>query len=1101
MAASSQGHASTATINQRTSTWSPGAALDGEKAIHEEYARKIRNKAYTYAAVGLVALSCLNTLIVSWTLRTSLSIVLTVLLAYYLRGALFNASEDFSWYISERRRAPLVHPSVDQVESKEQSTAFEGAEWLNGLLDVMWPILDQQLFATAIDLIEDEMKAMTPAIVQMARVTSLEQGVHPVRILGMRILPSSANHSSVVPPPASSDPASSAASRAKGGTGAGTFSAWSDPSIPEPAPFAADPDEQRAGEGETKGQGEGEGTQGPYVEMEVEFGYRRGISKNAAGEKDGDVAEGRVAPEDAHKNIHFVAYLTLGVTKVTGFPVPILFAVQSVRGKARVRIQVIPEPPFVKTVVFGFQGCPQVEINAYPLRGPIDVMSIPLLNNYAQSTIEAVLNKFVLPRHYALDLRKFMLGGDVPLKTRTIGLVVLVVHKARHLPAADSRFAAVRNRGGKSDPYVEVAWSAIGSSLYRTKVRRGTPEDAEAVWEEMCFIRCPREPIEDNAQLRLSVWDNDRVKSNDLMGFTELSMRELHDTPGQWRHESRRLTVNDDATKRHSVSADENGNVEPATLDFSIAFFPLLEKAQQRRKEEQAASEGNGKEAQDDPFSSEALSQRPFESDDLHEQRKGARMDSMKELMEGRHPPPLSHPSGILSFMIHSVADIRLEKGAGPVKAAARRLKPGTQSKVVRKGELPSTYVRAFWNDLCIYRTRLTPFSHSPNFNGGSETFIRDWTLANVTFAVMDYRDRDHDVLVGYVSINLRDIFQENSQVSKWFPISGGAGGGRMRLSLLFKPLAMYLHPSLREWSIGALQIVSASLAGFGERNFTGALRINIEDGASGTRPLVDHQNSVDDDGKLTFDFSTSGPLVLPVLSRTTPVRVSLIGVGASGVKSSRKAVAEGVFTLNQVTRDPADNVITIELDRNGPPPLPSPYPLPQLQIDDESPSDDASPSIAGHQCPNGVRDGDTGKLVLTLHARWRPGMSTTHADLVMATSSSARAAYELYLYKKDRGETSPAKQRQDSTGEEGEAADASVDSWEDDDDEEGGAAADHCGQVDEIEDKKDGTRTRKGGTLRWIKHGAKVAKGRIKGIRQHQLSEMAPETELQAAL
>lgn len=186
--------------------------------------------------------------------------------------------------------------------------------------------------------------------------------------------------------------------------------------------------------------------------------------------------------------------------------------------------------------------------------------------------------------------------------------------------------------------------------------------------------------------------------------------------------------------------------------------------------------------------------------------------------------------------MIHSVADIHLEKGAGPIKAAARRFKPGTQTKTMRKAELPNTYVRAFWNDLCIYRTRMTPVSlhnlpsdvafddgadrifrllavlqlygpvplhrklsraradpggtaTAPNFNGGSETFIRDWTLANITFAVMDYRDRgkqhntvpgrvvlrltfgpggtDHDVLVGYVSLNLRDVFQEHSQVSK----------------------------------------------------------------------------------------------------------------------------------------------------------------------------------------------------------------------------------------------------------------------------------------------------------------------------------------------
>lgn len=268
----------------------------------------------------------------------------------------------------------------------------------------------------------------------------------------------------------------------------------------------------------------------------------------------------------------------------------------------------------------------------------------------------------------------------------------------------------------------------------------------------------------------------------------------------------------------------------------------------------------------------------------------------------------------------------------------------------------------------------------------------------------------------------------------------------------------------------------------------------------------------------LNFDFSTSGPLVLPVLSRTTPVRVTLVGFGASSVKSNRKAVAEGVFTLNQVTRDPTDNVITIELDRyvshsrlalgiladvegalhrNGPPPLPCPYPLPQLQIDDEAPPDD------GTTPADGTTSSSTEKLVLTLHARWRPGMSTTHADLVMATSSSARAAYELYLYKKDRGESTLAKQPRvaapsDSrTGDGNDGGETSLD-WEDDDD---GDEAGQEGQVEEIEDRKDGTRTRKGGTFRWIKHGAKVAKSRLQGIRQHQLSEMAPETELQSAL
>ena len=58
-----------------------------------------------------------------------------------------------------------------------------------------------------------------------------------------------------------------------------------------------------------------------------------------------------------------------------------------------------------------------------------------------------------------------------------------------------------------------------------------------------------------------------------MIGYTEIPIRDLHDTPGNWRRETKRLNVNKDATERHSVSADENGRVQPATIDFSIGEF------------------------------------------------------------------------------------------------------------------------------------------------------------------------------------------------------------------------------------------------------------------------------------------------------------------------------------------------------------------------------------------------------------------------------------------------------------------------------------------------------------------------------------------------
>lgn len=80
---------------------------------------------------------------------------------------------------------------------------------------------------------------------------------------------------------------------------------------------------------------------------------------------------------------------------------------------------------------------------------------------------------------------------------------------------------------------------------------------------------------------------------------------------------------------------------------------------------------------------------------------------------------------------------------------------------------------------------------------------------------------------------------------------------------MLFKPLAIHVHRSeygrcsqpsaqmlileslpqgLREWSVGTLQVVSASVIGLGERNFTGVLRLKIDGGRSATRSVVDRQ-------------------------------------------------------------------------------------------------------------------------------------------------------------------------------------------------------------------------------------------------------------------
>lgn len=49
---------------------------------------------------------------------------------------------------------------------------------------------------------------------------------------------------------------------------------------------------------------------------------------------------------------------------------------------------------------------------------------------------------------------------------------------------------------------------------------------------------------------------------------------------------------------------------------------------------------------------------------------------------------------------------------------------------------------------------------------------------------------------------------------------------------------------ALREWSVGTVQIASASLSGLHERNFAGGLRFETEEGTSAIVPAVDRQDA-----------------------------------------------------------------------------------------------------------------------------------------------------------------------------------------------------------------------------------------------------------------
>lgn len=276
-------------------------------------------------------------------------------------------------------------------------------------------------------------------------------------------------------------------------------------------------------------------------------------------------------------------------------------------------------------------------------------------------------------------------------------------------------------------------------------------EEREARWEEMCFVRVPREPVDDGAKCEAFLWFGDqecplkrlaragfdcafsttsesapasasfprvlscgstkRAIKFSCLGYLDLPIRSLHNKPGEWRlHRSGELKPDLPPSQR-----DDVGNTV-GTLEYSAAFFPLLERLPRPDDQKQQwHGDARDEDRKTNLYEGVDLSERAAEPDAEHEHNKRTRLDAIKDLLSGRAPAPDSHPSGILSFQVHSIAELQLDKRVGPLKAGMKRLKPGTGSKAMRRAELPSSYVQAFLNDEMVYRTKLDPVRSLPS--------------------------------------------------------------------------------------------------------------------------------------------------------------------------------------------------------------------------------------------------------------------------------------------------------------------------------------------------------------------------------------------------
>lgn len=381
--------------------------------------------------------------------------------------------------------------------------------------------------------------------------------------------------------------------------------------------------------------------------------------------------------------------------------------------------------------------------------------------------------------------------------TEALGVMWIRIHRAVGLSKQDRS----GSKHGGSDPYITLAFSKYGKPMYCTRV---ITDDLNPIWEETAALLVTPELIKADENLSVELWDSDRHSADDIVGKVELSMQKMIQHPGKMYPQSSKLAGMD------------AGSDMPGELHWEVGYFG--------KPKFRPALKTDGK--------NQSL---PAELRDKPEfQDEKGTINSEEDDAVMHTPPDPLWPSGICSIIVHQIVNLELENVKGTVGSRKGReyepAKPYGESTEETGGNLPTSYCTILFNDQLVYRTRSKAVSSQPIFNAGTERFIRDWRSAIITVAVRDQRNREHDPILGVVPLKLSDVLDTSSQVTRWYPLDGGIGFGRIRISLLFRSIETRLPPNMLGWDVGTFEFRSDRILAVG---YNHAAKLRLRTGGS----------------------------------------------------------------------------------------------------------------------------------------------------------------------------------------------------------------------------------------------------------------------------
>jgi Ca2+-dependent lipid-binding protein len=504
-----------------------------------------------------------------------------------------------------------------------------------------------------------------------------------------------------------------------------------------------------------------------------------------------------------------------------------------------------------------------VEISAIPMIDlgiRLNAMNLPLVSTFISNSINTAIYEYVAPKSLTVDLGQMLVGDDIKKDTDALGTVVVTSHRA-NVEAADF--------GGKSDPYVTVSYAKYGKPLFSTRIILG---EREPVWKATAFCLVRPDACQVRERLALQIWDSDRFTADDELGRVEIDLYDLYRHRGKMKYHESGL--------KH---IDRNKKDVDGELHFSIGYFPKVmpheKSTKEAPKDKDMPSDFQDKE--------EMQANRPKTMDDQEDQ-----IIAMS--------PSDEYPSGILSIQVHEAFDLErqvIAPSRGQKSKSTPFSHPSSADDATREegDDLPSAYFRIRINDETTYQSRVKPIQSHPFFQAGQERFIRDWRTAVINIQVRDSRVRESDPLLGTVQLRLQDAFRSRSQLTKTYPIVGGIGYGRLRVSLLFRPVEMKIPRSLLGWETATVivkQNIRVEVSDEDTRNKLSHCRISLRT-AYGSKSLRHHPEKGDEGNAMTWKHRRSS---LPVRKRfSSPLIITFKG-NAIGLGSN--IVAMGVLWL-----------------------------------------------------------------------------------------------------------------------------------------------------------------------------------------------------------